>query len=526
MSLLTVDQFISDLSKYHILTPKQQQNIQEIISISDTFFSRAQISKNQIYKCEETTIVLESGHQPNFLPHSGFWKKIFWLSWCQKQLEKKGIHAIAFFGFADQNLSTAKILSKNHIPYWNKKGSENVGFHIEEKDQYKPFWAIGKPTSDRWEKEINKISGLYKENLNIPFSERNQKNHALDGIIEILNDSYNSSKNFSELNSLIIAKISRNIFKIDNILFYTFSDLMRKKIFINESKDLILRQPSYNQIFNQTITNKDLNLRYVSPDRVPFWFHCECGGKFELTVSSPGVWMGRCPLCKKDYTFNVGENLERLEVFYPNMDFSAVARNIIFSNGLGTTLFLSGSGGALSYGVVSDEISKELKFYQSLSLSWSSRDYYFGRFHTRAIQELMNTYHLTFSDIHDGSFREKILSRISAIELQITNAKEKHDDVKNIKCLENMRNSVINVRGSVANIFQVIPSIIDLLICIDSRIIITEWGKALEDSTVEFDGVAYKIHKDIIYNSEFLNEIKYEDIPHFYNLISTIEVNS
>jgi hypothetical protein len=242
-------------------------------------------------------------------------------------------------------------------------------------------------------------------------------------------------------------------------------------------------------------------------------------------VSSPGIWNGRCPLCRKDHTFDVGENLERLDVLYPDMDFSAVARNIVFSQGLGTTVFLSGSGGALTYGTVSDMISEELKYYRSLSLSWASRDYYFGRFHARAIQELMNTYHLTFSDIRDGSFREKILTRICAIELQITQAKERNDDVKNIKFLENLKNNVMNVRESSANIYQVVPSILDLLITIDPRVITNEWGKVLENSDVEFNGIVYKINQDIIYNSEFLNEINNDDIPHFYHLISTIEVN-
>ena len=122
MNRIDIEKFVSNLADYHELTLKQQQNIQKINMLSKIFFSRAKIDGKYNTDTGGQAIVLESGHQPNFFPYSGIWKKAFLLSWFQKQLERKGKNAIAYFGFADQNLSTAKILTKNHIPYWNKKG--------------------------------------------------------------------------------------------------------------------------------------------------------------------------------------------------------------------------------------------------------------------------------------------------------------------------------------------------------------------------------------------------------------------
>ena len=166
MNRIAIEKFVSNLADYHELTLKQQQNIQKLNILSKIFFSRAKIDEDDTPNTGGRTIVLESGHQPNFFPYSGIWKKAFLLSWFQKQLEGKGKNAIAYFGFADQNLSTAKILTKNHIPYWNKKGMEEVGFNIEEKERFFPFCCVNKPSRERWEKEIDKIGGLRTKQIN------------------------------------------------------------------------------------------------------------------------------------------------------------------------------------------------------------------------------------------------------------------------------------------------------------------------------------------------------------------------
>ena len=216
----------------------------------------------------------------------------------------------------------------------------------------------------------------------------------IDNIITILWDCFERSQNFAELNSTIFAKICHEILGIKNIRFFSFSDLSHEKIFIDESKEILLRQDAYNRIFNHTISEKKLDLRAVTPDRVPFWYLCDCLAKVDVSVNEPGVWYGVCPVCRKEFYLDVGTKYERLDSVYARMDFSAVSRNIVFAHGMGTSLLLAGSGGSSSYGVLSDQISQELGFYLPLRLSWISRDYYFGRFHKVAVKELMKTFKL------------------------------------------------------------------------------------------------------------------------------------
>jgi len=525
MNSIPVEKFVSDLCVYHELTPGQQDNIQKLNRISKIFLSRAKIHEDTLSDNIDLAVILESGHQPNFFPYSGIWKKAFLLSWFGKQLEKKGKNAIAYFGFADQNISTAKILTKNHIPYWNKKGKEEIGFNVEDKERFFPFCCINKPSRERWEKEIDKIGGSYKgiENKVTPGIVREKQQ--IDDILTMLWDCYERSENFAELNCTIFAKICYEILGIKNIRFYTFSDLCREKIFIDESKEILVRQHSYNQIFNRTISEKNLDLKQVIPDRVPFWYLCECLGKVDLSVTEPGVWYGVCRACGKEFYLDVGATYERLDSVYAKMDFSAVSRNIIFAHGMGTSLLLAGSGGSSSYGVVSDQISQEMGFYLPRRLSWRSRDYYIGRFHKVAVKELMKTFKLESSEISDGSFKKKIASRISETDTSILEAQERNESKNTLKTLENNKNNLVNVSLSAKHLFQGTPSFIDLLATREGSVIVYEWGEAIGKSTVESDGIAYNIRKDVIFETPYFHELKRDEIPQFYNMMESMEVS-
>ena len=69
--------FIADLRNYHALTPEQQKNASALLEVSEKFHKKALITGDDIRVESDRTIILESGHQPNFLPHAGTWKKAF-----------------------------------------------------------------------------------------------------------------------------------------------------------------------------------------------------------------------------------------------------------------------------------------------------------------------------------------------------------------------------------------------------------------------------------------------------------------
>ena len=144
MDSVTVERLISDLQNYHILTRHQQENASRLIKVSGKFHKKACIPLNDTTIESEKTIILESGHQPNFLPHTGTFKKAFLLSYIQEKLMMDGDSSVAFFGFPDRNLSTARLLSRNQIPALNKKGVEPIGFRIHDDDRLKSFCTCKK----------------------------------------------------------------------------------------------------------------------------------------------------------------------------------------------------------------------------------------------------------------------------------------------------------------------------------------------------------------------------------------------
>jgi hypothetical protein len=192
---------------------------------------------------------------------------------------------------------------------------------------------------------------------------------------------------------------------------------------------------------------------------------------------------------------------------------------------MGTSLLLAGSGGSASYGVLSDQISQELGFYLPLRLSWSSRDYYIGRFHKVAIKELMKTFKLESSEIPDGSFKKKIVSRISETDIAIHEAKERNESKNTLKTLENNKNNLVNVSLSAKNLFQGTPSFIDLIATLEGPVIMHEWGTAMEKSIVESDGIVNKIRKDVLYATPYFHESKNDEILSYYKMIEAIEVS-
>ncbi|HEC57301.1 MAG TPA: hypothetical protein ENI32_05405 [Candidatus Syntrophoarchaeum butanivorans] len=127
------------------------------------------------------------------------------------------------------------------------------------------------------------------------------------------------------------------------MLFFRYSDVQRAGIFMEEWEKIISELKRYNRLHNETIKRRGLDeIGYSDENSVPFWYHCECGGKVPLSVVDTGspVCEGRCPACGCGHKLR----LEELKNLFERMSPNAVTRNLVFSEGLGTDLFISGAG--------------------------------------------------------------------------------------------------------------------------------------------------------------------------------------
>jgi len=515
-------EFIAYLRNYHILSPQQQDNSSRLIDISKKFHAKAKIPFTDVTVPFDRTIILESGHQPNFLPYSGIWKKAFCLNRVQNTLNGGENPAVAFFGLADQNISTARILSKNQIPSLNKEGQIKIGFKVKDADKFKSFCYQAKPAYDVWQNEINAIEQHYSTLSKKIKPEGIFNTKQWDQIREILSDSYEHADNFAELNGMIFARICSEILDI-HLSFFLYSDMHHENFFINESTIILQNLPAFNHTYNRVIEQNRLDLPQTVPRHLPFWYECDCGIKLEIVIDDSFSSNVKCPACKKEYQLVFGDKFQNLAKYYAKMDFNAVSRNIAMAQGLGDTLFISGMGGSLQYGKISDAISKELGFHCPISFGWRSKDYYLGIAHRAAVHELMKQFSMVFPEFLTNGLHERISDTLQMISQKTDEAKICNNQ-KDLKYWTGMHSNAKNLVVYTKKVFSTTPSFIDILASNDSESIQHVWDLAIENTEIqEVDG-NMRIQKDIIYPTNLLSDIKADYLSAFYENIRKIEV--
>lgn len=169
------------------LTDRQTVNLKKVLDLSAGFHADAGLKSPYNLKVSKETLVIESGHQPNFLPHTGTWKNIFILDRLAKEAVKQGGETVALFGFADVNLSNPALLYRNRIPALTKDGCVGIGFRLKGLDRHKAFHMIRKPSAEEWTREIKNLRKLYPK--------------ASESLFNIMDESYRLADNFPDMNS-------------------------------------------------------------------------------------------------------------------------------------------------------------------------------------------------------------------------------------------------------------------------------------------------------------------------------------
>jgi hypothetical protein len=510
---------------FHPLSSEQQNNVKNLINVSTKFHNDAGISHFISQGVSDNTIIIESGHQPNFLPYAGIWKKAFLLHNISSFLTTAGKQSFVFYGFADQNLSTASLLFRNQIPALNKSGSEKIGLKKidDTNNKWKCFDRIEKPPLEIWQAEIKKIEKHYKSNLNKlaggPFTGKDE----FRVYSELLWKSYDSAKTLSDLNAFFFAKVCDEILQL-KILFFRYSDVQKHQLFTDGWKKILSNLKTFNATYNRAVSEFHLDINQVSLDTIPFWYHCNCGGKLLLKSSEQFTLTGICPLCQKEYNLDCNSQFSDIHNHLENMGLNAVTRNIILSEGIGTSIFISGSGGSLKYSLISDLISHELNFHIPVTMSWVSRDYYLGLVHKNGLQELMKTYRITLGDIISHEANDKIYNHLSELKKNLEPVKKENNDKKILKIQMNAYNNFVNLAVNVKTSFTIIPSMIDMFAGVEASQIIQAWTDAIENCSIEKNQAnRVKMIKNVCYEDKE-SAIKSYDIKKIYDGIAVFKV--
>ena len=492
-------EFLSMLTSRNDLKERHIENLEKLKRIAEKFHRDAgtyqEIKHVLDREITERTLVLESGHQPNFLPYAGVWRKAFLLAFFDKILTEYGRESIPLFGFFDYNLCTARFLYKNKIPFARKEGYEAIGFKISREEQWKRFNAIDKPPEDEWSKEIERIKGIYRKAIEgakggIDAVVEDEMEH-LNMLEEEMWRSYELGDKFSDVNAFIFSRFCNRIMGL-KVIFFRYSDVQSANIFIDEWERVISDIERYNRMHNEIVRRRGLeDIGYCDANSIPFWYHCDCGGKVPLYLSG-AKWVGECPVChkKEEIDMNLSEIFSRVSP-------RAVLRNLVFSEGLGTSLFISGAGGGLRYGIISNEISRAMGLNLPITLVWSGKDYYMGAAHRAVLKQLCSLFLMDYEDIlSEERAVLKVRERRNAFADEIKNGEE--NVIRRYSRLYLFSDTLLKIAKDV---FSIIPSAFDLFVAVGPIRVLDMWHKTLEDSEIR-EGEFYKIERDVIYGDE------------------------
>lgn len=475
-----MDDFIALLEKSPPITARQQANLRKIIRISEKFHRDAGIPQPPKAGAEiaADTIVLESGHQPNFLPHAGVFKKAFLIDYIKRALEARGRRCIAVFGFADYNLATASLLYKNRVPALSRTGFHKVGFQPRKEDKWKAFSRVAKPKENDFSAELKIMHDFYENSAMMARFPEEEIKQNLQKLEDLMRDAYAKAKNFPDMNAFMIARICQSLGV--RVRFFRYTDMQQERVLINECKDVIERLPEFNRAYMESIRKEKVDINY-SEDSIPFWLTCGCGGITELS-GSPGSCSGKCASCGKEHSIDLAKDLERS---FPQMSMNAVARNVIVASGLGCALYVSGSGGGLEYGKVSDRITDTLHLRKPVTLAWKGTDLRFGMLHFLVLRDFIKSLHLGM-ELSDEPGR--LPGSAKAIIAKSQGAKK-----------ENMERKA----AAAAVAFSVSPSIADFMVFGNAgKDMAGSWEESLMKAPILREGAFYIAKSDTIHEGK------------------------
>lgn len=492
-------------------------NISAMSGIADTFADDAGLKKIRPPEPGDDMVVIETGHQPNFLPHTGIWKKAFLLHTLCKELEKSERNVIGFFGFADQNLMTADLLYTTRIPSLNKNGFTKIGFKQNSHDVNRVFNEIKKPNRDIWEQKLESIRVHYRNCEKQGGFPTGVISENCEEYLEMLWNAYDRAEVFADVNAFFFSQICRERLGME-ILFFRYSDIQKEKIFLEEWKHILENIVEYNAVYNGMIEAENLNLPRVEQNRAPFWLHCICGGKVVLFADAQSNLHGSCPICGEEHYISSDNGFEQLSSLFDRMSLSAVTRDIVLAEGLGEDIFISGTGGSLVYGKISKKISERLGFLFPINLYWKSQDYYIGISQAAALSNMAKTFKVPVQDVASGDYKEQVLRILSGLEHDIAVAEETSERKKRMKLL-NKYNNACTLLENIRQVFAVKPSMLDLLVNDNAPDIVSEWEMGLRSAKIAVMNGNMELRQDTRYASIWHPELASQDIEKIYRNI-------
>jgi hypothetical protein len=495
-------------------------------------------------------IVLMTAHQPNFFAYSGVFRKATLNFVLAQKLESiLKVPVVNFFGVADQDFTDDRWVRSCQLPAVQR--SDGV-FSIDVKlPENLMLNKVVKPSPDvlkKWKTEIEKwlddtvrsVNRLCKilglSNVCLSRS-ANDLGTNLEFFWSIVDNCYERSKRYSDFNAFMLSKIVNDVWGYDTV-FARFSEC--QQIFVDEFSFLLSNYKDYSRLLIEAMemsSKEDLSggVSVQEPLLVPFWLHCDCGGKAKLfLVEEKKALFGRgnCVSCGKYHNLMFGpKNDPNISEVASLISARAISMCLVFFNGLVPSCYVGGLAG-VEYLMEAEYVAKGLGILFPPAAVWRPHDKYYGIGQVEALLELKRI--CRNFGVQDLSAAKGLLeSRVSQIRGRFDdletekkrilerlrkkpNSKKLEDEMKRLSVSQSelMKSSNLSVISrelkildNVSTVFDLMPSIVDYAINIGLKETSSQWiqylNKAGSLSTdVYFKSVPSEISQIIKSNND------------------------
>ena len=349
-------------------------------------------------------VVVMSAHQPNLFAYSGILRKTTLIFVLAKQLEKRlKVPVVNFFGIADQDFTEDRWVKSSLLPaVLRRDGVLSVHIRLPEGLLLN---RVPKPSLDfvdDWKAQIEKwlddaVGSVDRLSKMCGFSMFNPEKDVLKenfgSFWKIVEDSYQRSTSYSDLNAFVMSKIVNEAWGYDT-LFSRFSEC--QQAFADEIAFLLSRYQDYSRFLKEAhelLCEKGISSGVSAQEGrlIPFWYHCDCGSKVRLFSSQRDGSLfgyGDCLGCGRHYELDFGSvGKPDVSGVASRMSLRAISWILAFSKGLGFSCYVGGVGGVW-YLMEVQYVADKLGIPLPPTPVWRPHDRYVGIGQMEALLEL------------------------------------------------------------------------------------------------------------------------------------------
>jgi hypothetical protein len=225
---------------------------------------------------------------------------------------------------------------------------------------------------------LNKLFKSFRPDVYVDDKALRQNFEDFWGIVE---EAYARAGSFSDFNGFVMSRVVNQAWGYDT-LFCRFSEC--EQIFERELCSLLSRFGEYSRYVKEAIMLSAGVQRGVYEDEydtVPFWYHCDCGGKARLLAEQRSRSLfghGKCLHCGKEYQIGLGSKEEPdISEVLPRISVRSLPMPLVFFDGLKVCCYVGGVGGS-EYLRQAKYVAEHMDLAFPPVVIWRPKDVYCG----------------------------------------------------------------------------------------------------------------------------------------------------